>query len=190
MADVKLKRAVGVVRPLHGLWVQGEWNLLDGTQGREAPLRKKFEKAALPRGCGLAIGLHEGGKRVRPCGGREGARIVFVGLLLTIFLQPAALAQTTGEKKANKSATTCPGTGTRPLGRTRTWATLRDTRGGEKKPPTRRQLVWQRNRRGGRREQGRLPPRRRGTLLFANNEAKVEEWCSARGVVSHQRDGQ
>ena len=47
-ADAKLKRTIGVVRPLHDLRGQGEWNLLDDTQGREAPPREDFEKNGSP----------------------------------------------------------------------------------------------------------------------------------------------
>ena len=47
-ADAKLKRTIGVVRPLHDLRGQGEWNVLDDTQGREAPQREDFEKGGSP----------------------------------------------------------------------------------------------------------------------------------------------
>ena len=49
MANTKLKRAVGVVRPLHGLRGKDEWNLLDGAQGQEARPCENFEKRRLSR---------------------------------------------------------------------------------------------------------------------------------------------
>ena len=72
LADIELKRAVRVIRPLHGLQNRDKWNLLAAVQGQEAPPREDFEKnAALSRDHVPAVGLREREEQVRRRGGRE-----------------------------------------------------------------------------------------------------------------------
>ena len=114
LTNTKLRRAIGVVRLLHGLWGRSERSLLGVAQGREAPSHKDFEKNALLCSHGPAVGLHEGEELVRRCNRheqgkrvwreQEEARAVFVDLLLAVSLQPAALDQPADKKKTKKFA--------------------------------------------------------------------------------------
>ena len=151
-ADARLKRTVGVVRSLHDLRGRGEWNLMEYTQGREAPPRKDFEKRPLSRAAAAP--------------------------------PLASVREESGSKKANKSATACPGPGTRTRlpGRTRAWATPRDTKGGEINPPLKGS--WEERRGDGDRERGGLysPPM---TSRRWRNGGPSEEWCLTREAANN-----